>query len=65
LIPHDENGFVGSSWKDMTTRYNQLKFYNEVSKGYKNTFEDGLSNCKFKELGHSNLDNQTHVTVSI
>jgi len=65
LIPHDENGFVESSWKDITTRYNQLKFYNEVSKGYKNTFEDGLSNCKFKELSHSSLSNQTHVTVSI
>jgi hypothetical protein len=65
LIPHDENGFVESSWKDITTRYNQLKFYNEVSKGYKNTFEDGLSNCKFKELSHSSISNQTHVTVSI
>jgi hypothetical protein len=65
LIPHVENGFLGNAWKDITTRYNQLKFYNEVSKGYKNGKEDGLSNLKFKELSYVKVDNQTHITVSI
>ena len=65
LLAHGENGYVGSSWKDITTRYNQLRFYNEVSKGYKKTHEDGLCNCKYKELSHANIDNQTHIMVSI
>ena len=65
LSPHEENGFIGNSWKDITTRYNQLRFYNEVSKGYKNSKEDGLSNLSFKELSFTNVDNQTFITVSI
>jgi beta-1,4-galactosyltransferase 1 len=65
LVPHEENGFLGNSWKDLATRYNQMRFYNEISKGYLNTKEDGLTNLKFKELSNSNVDKQTHITVSI
>lgn len=65
LLPHEENGYVNGAWKDITTRYNQLRFYNEVVKGYKNTNEDGLSNCKFKELGSASVNKETHITVSI
>ena len=65
LLPHDENGYVNGAWKDITTRYNQLKFYNEVVRGYRNTNEDGLNSCKFKELGNASINNETHITVSI
>lgn len=65
LLPHDENGYVNGAWKDITTRYNQLKFYNEVVKGYRNTNEDGLNNCSFKELGNTSINNETHITISI
>ena len=65
LIPHEENGFVNGSWKNITTRYNQMKYINEVFKGYKNPKDDGLSNCNYKELSHINVKNQTHISVSI
>lgn len=65
LLPHDENGYVNGAWKDITTRYNQLKFYNEVVRGYRNTNEDGLNSCEFKELGNASINNETHITVSI
>jgi len=65
LIQHEENGFVNGSWKNITTRYNQLRYINEVAPGHKNTKDDGLSNLVFKELNKANVRNQTHILVSI
>jgi hypothetical protein len=65
LIPHEENGYVGNGWKSITTRYNQLRYYNEVAKGFRDSREDGLSNLTYKELNRVKLDNQTHIVVSI
>ena len=65
LVPHEENGFVNGSWKNITTRYNQLRYFNEVAKGHRNTKEDGISNCKYKEITLSNAGNRTHVVVSL
>ena len=65
LIPHEENGFVNGSWKNITTRYNQLRYINEVATGHKNTKHDGLSNLAFKELNRAKIENQTHIVVSI
>ena len=65
LLSHDENGYVRNSWKDVTTRYNQLKFHNEMEQGYRNYKLDGLSNCKYREHSNTNVNNQTHINVSI
>lgn len=65
LLPHEENGYVGSAWKDITTRYNQMKYFNEVLPEHKSTKEDGLNNCQFKELSKTKIKNQTHIVVSI
>lgn len=65
LLSHEENGFVKTGWKSDMTRYNQLKFYNEVQKGYRNTKEDGLSNCDFVEHSVSKVKQQIHVVVGI
>jgi len=65
LLTHEENGFVKTGWKSNMTRYNQLKFYNEVQKGYRNTKEDGLSNCDFVEHSVSKVKQQIHVVVGI
>jgi hypothetical protein len=65
LIPHEENGYVNGGWKNITTRYNQMRFYNEVSKKHKNIKDDGLSNCTYKEHSYSHVDNQKHIVVGI
>jgi hypothetical protein len=65
LLTHEENGFLKTGWKSNMTRYNQLKFYNEVQKGYRNTKEDGLSNCDFVEHSVSKVKQQIHVVVGI
>lgn len=65
LIPHEENGFVNGAWKDGTTRFNQLRYFNEVVRGHIPTKEDGLSNLFFKEHDNIKIKNQTHIVVEI
>jgi hypothetical protein len=64
-MSHEDNGFVGGSWKNITTRYNQLRFNNEVSKGYVDTSKEGLSSLYYKEFSNSTVDNYTHIVVGV
>lgn len=65
LMEHEDNGYVGSSWKNITTRYNQMKFYNKFIKGYPKTNDGGLSNCEFIEINKININRLTQIIVSI
>jgi hypothetical protein len=50
-LKHEENGFIGDKWKDQSTRWNQLRFINEVNL---NTFlleNDGLSDLEYRAHG--------------
>ncbi len=55
-LKHEENGFNGNRWKDDNTRWNQLRFINEVSKNYELLEKDGLSDLKFTEHGVNVLE---------
>jgi hypothetical protein len=50
-LKHDENGFLNGQWKDKNTRWNQLRFINEVSKNHSLLNNDGLSTLEFVEYG--------------
>lgn len=65
LLSHEENGYVGNAWKDITTRYNQMRFYNEVKPDAKNQIEDGLSNCKYREYSNTKVLNEINIVVGI
>jgi hypothetical protein len=65
LIPHEENGYENGSWKHETTRYNQLRFHNEVLTGNTDLNNDGLNNCTYKEYGKSHVENIIHINVEI
>lgn len=65
VLNHEENGYVKMGWKHETTRYNQLRYYNEVEKGSIDTRKDGLNNCKFIEHGFVNDENIKQITVGI
>ena len=47
LLKHEENGFLGNKWKDQATRWNQLRFHNEVSEDANLIKNDGLSDLEF------------------
>lgn len=50
-IIHEENGFVDNRWKDQATRWNQLRFFNEVCVNKNLLYNDGLSDLEFIEHG--------------
>lgn len=64
-LPHEENGFFENKWKHQATRWNQLRFINEVSKDDSLLENDGLSNLEFVEYGSTKENKITHINVGI
>jgi hypothetical protein len=64
-LKHDENGFDGQKWKDKHTRYNQLRFVNEVSNHISLINKDGLSTLEYHLYGKSENNNIIHMNVGI
>ena len=64
-LKHEENGFDGQQWKDESTRYNQLRFINEVSNHPSLTKKDGLSTLEYHVYGRNEENNIIHITVGI
>lgn len=65
LLPHEENGFVGNGWKNDLIRWNQLRYYNEVSLNDDLLLNDGLSDLQFIEHGVEPEDKITKIVVGI
>jgi hypothetical protein len=65
LMEHEENGYLNGGWKEITTRYNQLRYYNEVVAGYRDTKIDGLSNLQYTVHSETKVNKQTHISVAI
>jgi hypothetical protein len=64
-LPHEENGFFNNKWKDQNTRWNQLRFINEVSINDELLKNDGLSTLEFIEYGVKLTNNITHINAGI
>ena len=64
-LKHDENGFDGQKWKDKHTRYNQLRFVNEVSNHISLINRDGLSTLNYILYGKTQQDKIIHINVGI
>jgi len=64
-VPHEDAGFVGGRWKSDLTRYNQLRFNNEVLRGDHDHLEDGLSNCNYIKHKSSRLKRISKLKVGI
>jgi hypothetical protein len=58
---HEENGFVNNGWKDQSTRWNQLRFYNEVCKNKELVFNEGLTTLEFVE--HGVVDDEENIKI--
>lgn len=65
LLNHQENGFGGEGWLTQSTRWNQLRFQNEVLLNPNLLKKDGLSDLKFVEWGKKKENNILHVNVGI
>ena len=61
-LPHEENGFLGTKWKSQSTRWNQLRFHNEVSLNKELLYNDGLTDLNFIQHGLIK-DNKIHQVI--
>ena len=64
-LRHEENGFLGNKWKDQATRWNQLRFHNEVSLNHDLIKNDGLSDLQFVEYGKTHNNKILQVNIGI
>jgi hypothetical protein len=65
LLKHEENGFLGYKWKDQATRWNQLRFYNEVSKNEYLISDEGLNNLEYSLYNVDTFEKITQVNVGL
>jgi hypothetical protein len=66
-LEHDNNGFNKGSgaWNDDLTRWNQLRYINEVEKGSYEGVEDGLSNLTYTLHGEVVKGKYYHLNVGL
>ena len=64
-LNHEENGFQDGRWKSDLTRWNQLRFTNEVMIGVHDNSNDGLSTCEFTLHGRLKNNNVIHLNIGI
>lgn len=65
LLPHQHNGYDNGSWVDVSVRYNQLKYSNEVLLGYSTPDKDGLNSCEYKLHDKTKVGKTTHMLIGI
>jgi hypothetical protein len=64
-LEHDDCGFNAGRWRDDNSRWNQLRYNNEVQTGSRDKIEDGLSTLKYHIHGKTKIDKITHLNVGI
>jgi len=64
-LSHSENGFFNNKWKQQATRWNQLRFQNEVLLDDTLIKNDGLSTLEFIEHGRTHENKITHINIGI
>lgn len=64
-LNHSSNGYIGGRWRSDLTRWNQLRYNNEVKRGVYNNTKDGLKDCEY--ILHSKFfkDKVLHLNVGI
>ena len=65
-LEHEDCGFNDGRWRDDNSRWNQLRFNNEVQTGYRDDIEDGLTTClDYTLYSKTKEGNITHLNVGI
>ena len=66
LLPHKENGFYKNKWRYKATRWNQLRYWNEVKNDDNLLDGDGLSDLQYIEYGVDKTEDKiTLVNIGI
>jgi hypothetical protein len=66
-LSHSNNGYNHRThkWKTTETRKNQIRFYNETSRGKVDFNKDGLSTVQWEEISNVKKDKVNYIKVSI
>ena len=64
-LPHSENGYNNGRWKDDLTRWNQLRYNNEVLGSNIDTNTEGLNTCEYAIHSNTEQKNTSHLVVGI
>jgi hypothetical protein len=65
-LKHDDCGFNDGRWRDDNSRWNQLRYNNEVQNGYRDDIEDGITTCLDYTLYSKTKENNIiHLNVGI
>jgi hypothetical protein len=64
-LQHDDCGFNDGRWRDDNSRWNQLRYNNEVQIGHRDDIEDGLSTLKYHVYSKTKENNIIHLNVGI
>jgi len=64
-LSHEDSGFINGRWKHDMTRWNQLRFNNEVVNGDKDHKTDGINTCEFTYRNKERKGRVLHIKVGI
>ena len=64
-LAHSNNGFIKGKWKSKSTRWNQLRYNNEVLTDNHDTDADGLSNLTFEEVEYKKLERVIYIKAKL
>jgi hypothetical protein len=64
-LKHEDCGYSDGRWKDDNSRWNQLRFNNEVQTGHRDDIEDGLTTLKYHKYGIESNGNIKIINVGI
>lgn len=64
-LKHESSGFNGGRWESDLTRWNELRYHNEVCKGYADPNTDGLKNTKYKLHNRKRSEDRSVVKLNI
>lgn len=64
-LPHPDNGYVEGRWRSDLTRWNQLRYNNEVKRGVYNKSKDGLQDCEYLTHSKQFRDKVLHLNIGI
>jgi hypothetical protein len=65
LLDHEPGGYLDGRWKDQLTRYNQLRFSNEVRTGEYDIKNDGLNTLEYKIHSSTEVGRNVQLVVAI
>lgn len=64
-LKHESNGFDGGRWASDLTRWNELKYFNEVLPGYKSAENDGCNSVKYKLNSRNKSEDRKYIKLNV